>query len=230
MGELATSLAHELNQPLNAILQNVGVAQMLLKSHPPGVELSELSEIVGDIHKDDLRASEVIRRMRTLLEKHELEARPLELEHMARETVALVSADASVRGIDIEVESVGQVPPIVGDRVHLQQVVLNLVMNAMDAVRGQPPERRRVRVTTSADDGWARLRVSDGGAGIPADHLKTIFEPFYSTKPGGRGMGMGLAIARRIVEAHDGEMGAFNNPTSGATVWFAVPLGRRGSV
>jgi signal transduction histidine kinase len=230
MGELATSLAHELNQPLNAILQNVGVAQMLLRKHPSPPELSELSDIVGDIRKDDLRASEVIRRMRGLLEKHELEAQPVDLTELANESVAVVRAEAKAREIQIETETVGALPHVLGDRVHLQQVVLKLLMNAMDAVAGLPPERRRVRVTTSSAEGMARLRVSDTGSGIPADHLSTIFEPFYTTKPGGRGMGMGLPIARSIVDAHNGELGAFNNPAAGATVWFAIPVGRRPAV
>ena len=224
MGELATSLAHELNQPLNAILQNAGMAQMLLTSAPLPSELSEMTDIIGDIRKDDIRASEVIRRMRGLLQKHELETHRVDLNEVVHETVAIVRPDARSRQIEMEVELVEGIRPIMGDRVHLQQVLLNLLMNAMDAVTDMPPERQRVRVFTTQSEGAVRLAVSDTGPGIPFDKLTTIFEPFYTTKTGGSGMGMGLAIARGIIEAHDGRIAAGNNTAGGATVWFSVPI------
>jgi signal transduction histidine kinase len=230
MGELATSLAHELNQPLNAILQNAGMAQMLLTSTALPAELNEMPDIIGDIRKDDIRASEVIRRMRGLLQKHELEAHPVDLNEVARETVAIVQPDARSRQIELEVELVEGIRPILGDRIHLQQVLLNLLMNAMDAVAAMPPERQRVRVSTSQSEGAARLSVSDRGPGIPPDRLATMFEPFYTTKSEGSGMGMGLAIARSIIEAHDGRIVAENDPTAGATVWFALPSSYRTNV
>jgi len=224
MGELATSLAHELNQPLNAILQNAGMAQMLLTSAPLPSELSEMTDIIGDIRKDDIRASEVIRRMRGLLQKHELETHRVDLNEVVHETVAIVRPDARSRQIEMELELVEGIRPIMGDRVHLQQVLLNLLMNAMDAVTDMPPERQRVRVFTTQSEGAVRLAVSDTGPGIPFDRLTTIFEPFYTTKTGGSGMGMGLAIARGIIEAHDGRIAAGNNTAGGATVWFSVPI------
>jgi signal transduction histidine kinase len=224
MGELATSLAHELNQPLNAILQNAGVAQMLLTSTTLPPALREITEIISDIRNDDLRASEVIRRMRGLLQKHELETRPVDLNEVAQDTVAIVQPDARSRQIDVELDLSDHVRPILGDRVHLQQVVLNLLMNAMDAVAGEPPGRRRVFVSTTELDGDVRLAVSDTGIGIPAERINQIFEPFYTTKSAGSGMGMGLAIARSIVEAHAGRLVAENNPGGGATVWFSVPM------
>src|SRR5262249_27347884 len=141
MGELATSLAHELNQPLNAILQNAGVAQMLLTSHGVPPALGEMADIISDIRKDDMRASEMIRRMRGLLQKHELESQPVDLNDVARETVAIVRPDAGSRGIELQMELADRLPPVVGDRVHLQQVLLNLLMNAMDAVAAMPPDR-----------------------------------------------------------------------------------------
>lgn len=223
MGELATSLAHELNQPLNAILQNAGVAQMLLTSTTVPAALSEMADIIGDIRKDDIRASEVIRRMRGLLQKHELEARPIDLNDLAQETAAIVRPDANAREIEIELELADGLRAVLGDRVHLQQVLLNLLMNAIDAVVTMPPERRRVRVSTAATSDMVRLAVVDTGPGIPADRLSTIFEPFYTTKSEGSGMGMGLAIARGIIDAHDGRMAAENNAGGGATVWFMVP-------
>lgn len=227
MGELATSLAHELNQPLNAILQNAGVAQMLLTSTTIPAALGEMSDIIGDIRKDDIRASEVIRRMRGLLQKHELEARPVDLNEVAEETTAIVQPDARAREIELELELADGVRPILGDRVHLQQVLLNLLMNAMDAVVAVPPERRHVRIRTTATHEMVRLAVSDSGPGIPDDRLSKIFEPFYTTKSEGSGMGMGLAIARSIVDAHDGRMDAENNAGDGATVWFSVPVSTR---
>src|SRR5262245_27406249 len=152
MGELATSLAHELNQPLNAILQNAGVAQMLLASNTLPPALGEMGEIISDIRKDDLRASEVIRRMRGLLQKRDLESQPVDLNEVAQETVALVRSDARARQIQLDVQLADAVSPILGDRVHLQQVLLNLLINAADAVVHVPPERRRVLVQTSQAD------------------------------------------------------------------------------
>jgi signal transduction histidine kinase len=226
MGELATSLAHELNQPLNAILQNAGAAQMLLTANTVPPALGEMADIVSDIRKDDIRASEVIRRMRGLLQKHELESHPVHLNEVAQETVAIVRPDASSRQVQIEMDLADGVRPIMGDRVHLQQVLLNLLMNAIDAVATMPTERRRVRLWSTQADGEVRLAVTDSGIGIPADRISAIFEPFYTTKSVGSGMGMGLAIARRIVDAHAGRIAAENNSDGGSTVWFTVPIPR----
>jgi signal transduction histidine kinase len=223
MGELATSLAHELNQPLNAILQNAGVAQMLLTSNALPPALGEMTDIISDIRKDDIRASEVIRRMRGLLQKHELESHPVDLNEVAQETIAIVRPDARSREIELEMDLADHVRPILGDRVHLQQVLLNLLMNAMDAVASMPPERRIVRVWTSQSALEVRLAVRDAGTGIPAERITEIFEPFYTTKNEGSGMGMGLAIARNILEAHSGRIEAENNTSGGATVWFSLP-------
>jgi signal transduction histidine kinase len=224
MGELATSLAHELNQPLNAILQNAGVAQMMLASAAVPPALAEIPDIISDIRKDDVRASEMIRRMRGLLQKHELDARPVDLNEVAEETLAIVRPDARAREVELEMNLADPLAPVLGDRVHLQQVLLNLLMNALAAVSTTPRERRRVRVSTSQFNGDVRLAVSDTGTGIPLDRLRQIFEPFYTTKSEG-GMGMGLAIARGIVEAHGGRIEAENNAGGGATVWFSVPKG-----
>jgi signal transduction histidine kinase len=224
MGELATSLAHELNQPLNAILQNAGVAQMMLAATTVPPALGEMAEILGDIRNDDIRASETIRRMRQLLQKRELEAQPVDLNDVAQETVAIVRPDARSREIELHLDLGTALPPVAGDRVHLQQVVLNLLMNALDAVSAMPADRRRVQVVTSDEGGEVRLAVLDAGTGIAPDGLSKIFEPFFTTKRSGAGMGMGLAIARSIVEAHAGRMGAENNTGGGATVWFRLPV------
>jgi signal transduction histidine kinase len=227
MGELATSLAHELNQPLNAILQNAGVAQMMLAKTVTPPELGEMAEIISDIRKDDIRASEMIRRMRSLLQKHELESQPVDLNDVAADTIAIVRPDARARDVELELEITEDVGRILGDRVHLQQVLLNLLMNAIDAAGTRPAGRRSVRVSTSQSNGAVRLAVADTGAGISASQMAKIFEPFYTTKSEGSGMGMGLAIARSIVEAHGGVMSAENNAGGGATVWFSVPVASR---
>jgi signal transduction histidine kinase len=223
MGELAAALAHELNQPLNAILQNAGVAKMLLTSNTVPLALEEVGDIITDIRNDDVRAAEIIRRMRGLLQKHELEMLPVDLNDVARETMAIVRPDAQSRGIQLEVDVADDVEPIRGDRIHLQQVLLNLLMNAVDAVATMPMERRHVRISTRQSDNEVRVAVTDTGAGIPANRISEIFEPFYTTKTGGTGMGMGLAIARSIIAAHGGRIAAENNAGEGATVWFDVP-------
>jgi signal transduction histidine kinase len=189
---------------------------------PPA--LAEIPDIISDIRKDDVRASEMIRRMRGLLQKHELDARPVDLNEVAEETLAIVRPDARAREVELEMNLADPLAPVLGDRVHLQQVLLNLLMNALAAVSTTPRERRRVRVSTSQFNGDVRLAVSDTGTGIPLDRLRQIFEPFYTTKSEG-GMGMGLAIARGIVEAHGGRIEAENNAGGGATVWFSVPKG-----
>jgi signal transduction histidine kinase len=227
MGELTAALAHELSQPLNSILQNAGVAKMLLTGTAVPPALTEIGDIIGEISNDDIRAAEIIRRMRGLLQKHELEALPVDLNAVAQETVAIVRPDAQSRQIQLETDLADDVRPILGDRIHLQQVLLNLLMNAVDAVTTMPTDRRRVRIWTRQNDTDVRVAVTDTGVGIPADRFLEIFEPFYTTKTGGTGMGMGLAIARSIIEAHGGRIAASNNPGKGATVWFDVPRSAR---
>lgn len=223
MGELATSLAHEINQPLNAILHNASAARMIVDANGQAPE--EVGEILDDILKDDRRAAEIIRRMRALLQKHELERTPLDLRDLAEDTVKLVTPDAAAREITLQTDMADGLPPVVGDRVHLQQVLLNLMLNAMDATAKVPGDGRRVSVRTIREPGYVGLAVSDGGPGIPPDQISRIFEPFFTTK--GQGMGMGLAIARSITEAHGGRIGAENQPGGGAVVWFTVPEERR---
>ena len=220
MGEFATSIAHELNQPLGAILLNAEAAGLLLNQEP--LPLDELRDILGDICKDDRRAGEVIRRMRALLLRHEFERQPLEVNLLAEDVMRLVNGDAGARSIEITTKLSPQLPVIQGDRVHLQQVLLNLVINAMEAVAHQAPERRRVSVSTSlAADNAVEMTISDLGCGIEPACLPRLFEPFFTTKDSG--IGMGLSIADKIVKAHHGRIWAENHPSGGAIFHVVLP-------
>jgi PAS domain S-box-containing protein len=220
MGELAASVAHELNQPLGAILANAEAADLFLNQSPPA--LDELRAILVDIRQDDERASEVIRRMRALLRKHELERLPLQINSVVEDVLQVVSGDAALRKIAIGAELAPGLPKILGDRVHLQQVLLNLMLNGMDAMAGEPRERRRLSIRTrSSADGLVELAVVDSGHGIEPEKLPHLFEAFYTTKP--NGMGMGLSISRTIIEAHHGRIWAENNAGGGAVFRVALP-------
>jgi two-component system, LuxR family, sensor kinase FixL len=220
MGELTTSLAHELNQPLNAILQNAGAAEMMLGKLGSDKDLDEVKEILADIRKDDVRAGETIQRMRSLLRKRELQTESLSLNEVARDTIALVSPDAAARHVRVESDLGAVLDPVVGDRVHLQQVLLNLMLNGMEAMTATPRDRRTLLVRTSQINGMIEIAVRDSGTGLTSLTATQLFEPFYTTKVDG--MGMGLAIVRSIIEAHAGRIEAGNNDEGGAT--FTVHL------
>jgi PAS domain S-box-containing protein len=225
MGELAASVAHELNQPLGAILANAEAAELFLEQEPPA--LDDLRAILADIRKDDERAGEVIRRMRGLLRKRELERQPLEINSLVEDVLQLVSGDAALRGVSLTADLGPILPKVGGDRVHLQQVLLNLILNGMDAMAGEPRDRRRLLVRTrSGADGQVELAVIDSGPGIAPDKLPRVFEPFYTTKP--NGMGMGLSIARTIIDAHHGRIWAENNASGGAVFRMALPAAKEG--
>ena len=213
MGELAASVAHELNQPLGAILANAEAAELFLQQDPPA--LDDLRAVLADIRQDDERAGEVIRRMRALLRRHELEREPIEINSLVEDVLQLVRGDAALRGIALTADLGPVLPKVAGDRVHLQQVLLNLILNGMDAMADQPRERRRISVRTRLGaDGQVELAVIDLGHGIEPDKLPRIFDPFYTTKA--NGMGMGLSIARTIIEAHHGRIWAENHAAGGA--------------
>jgi len=221
LNHFTTSLAHELGQPLGAILRNADAADLFLKSTSP--DLDEVKAIVSDIRRDGERAGDVIERLRTLLRRSGIEMRPLEWGRLVGEVAAIVNGDANTRGIVLEVDAPDGLPAISGDRVHLQQVLLNLVANAMDALDGAGGGERRVTVRTRrANDDHIECAVSDTGAGIPPGKVAGIFDPFFTTKQAG--MGMGLPISRTIVEAHGGRIWAENNPSGGATFRFTIPI------
>jgi C4-dicarboxylate-specific signal transduction histidine kinase len=179
-----------------------------------------LSPLVALIRRDQERASEVIRRLRSLLRKAPFELREIDLNEVGRETIAIVSTVG--RPVELR-SSLATVPlPIRGDRIQLQQVILNLIMNAMDAMANLPSAERKLTVATWREDTFAELSVSDAGPGIAPDKIKEVFEPFFTTKE--NGMGMGLSISRTIVEAHNGQLLAENGTSGGATFRIRLPL------
>ena len=224
-GELTASIAHEINQPLGSILINAETAQSILTS--PSPDVAELNEIVGDILRDDRRASEVIRRMRSLLTKAPFELKSLDLNDVARETVEFLSSLAVARKVELTSVITPDALPILGDRIQLQQVILNLVVNGIDAMKDNSSENRIISIRTSRVEKFAQLSVSDRGPGIPEDKLKEVFEPFFTSKA--EGMGMGLSIARTIIEAHHGLISAKNRDHGGATFRIKLPISNDGT-
>ncbi|MGH9259445.1 MAG: sensor histidine kinase, partial [Acidimicrobiales bacterium] len=222
LGELSGSLAHELNQPLTAILSNAQAARRLLgRAHP---DLADVRDILDDIVADDQRAGEVIRRLRSLFKKGEMQREPLDLTDVVRQTLTLLNGELVNRNVTLQQEFDARPLPVTADRVQLQQVVLNLVVNGSDAMASVAPARRWLRVRTDRpDEGGARFTVSDAGAGIPRDLLELVFDPFVSTKP--QGLGLGLALCRTIIAAHGGRLWAENNSEGGATFVFTLPPG-----
>ena len=221
MGELAASLAHELNQPLTAILSNAQAAQRFLSGKPSDIE--EVREILHDIVEDNTRAGEVIRRMRALVKKEEFEFSSLDLSEIIREIVLLVHSDAVLHNVSVRLDVDPDLPRARGDKVQLQQVLLNLLLNAFDAMRDCPADERDVLLRAELDGAdMLRISVSDHGTGLTSDQLDKIFQPFFTTKR--EGLGMGLSISRSIVEAHDGRIWAENNRDQGATFYFMLPV------
>jgi signal transduction histidine kinase len=220
VGELSAALAHEINQPLAAILANARAAQLLVEANGAGSD--ELRGILADIAADDLRAGAVVHRVRGLVKKGESEAQMLSANEVVGEVLELARADLQHRGVGVSTRLGSPPPRIFGDRVQLQQVLLNLVMNASDAMSDTPRGERLLVVSTAADGGAARIEVRDRGCGIAPDALAMVFEPFVTTKHDG--LGLGLAICRSIVLAHGGSIRALNNPEGGATLVVALPL------
>lgn len=221
MGQLAASLAHELTQPLGAILRNTEAAEMFLQKENP--DLAEIRSILEDIRKDDQRAGKVIDRMRSLLKRRPVELKPLDLVELIRDSLALIRSDARARQVKINLEMPEKLPAVRGDRVHIQQVLLILVLNAMDAMAAVAAEERTLTLKTQLlNQRFVQVAVSDTGAGIPPDRQPRLFEPFFTTKPDG--MGMGLAIAQTIIEAHDGSIQGANNTGRGAIFQFTLAV------
>ena len=221
MGELTASIAHEISQPLGAILANAEAAELLLQSGKAGTD--QLREILADIRRDDLRAHEVIRRLRALLEKHEAHHEPMRLHPALTDVLALLAPEAERRGVTLEPSFDALDDRLLGDAVQLQQVLMNLMLNSMDAMEQTPPGDRRVRIATAARGDALTLTVADRGCGIDGAMHAAIFDSFVTTKA--HGMGLGLPIVRAIVEAHHGQITLTSQQGGGAS--FTVTLPRR---
>ncbi|MCY0992119.1 response regulator [Nannocystis sp. ILAH1] len=220
MAELATSIAHELNQPLAAILNNAQAARRLLHKSPPDV--AEAIAALGDIANDGRRAGSIIQRMRRMLKKGAPSADAQDLNALAGEVARLVGNDALLRGAQLRLELEPRLPCVRGDAVQLQQVLLNLVVNALDAVAERPAGARLVVVKTHCErTDQVVLSVEDSGKGIAPADMERVFEAFYTTKP--EGLGVGLAISRSIVEAHGGRLWAESSPVGGAMLQCTLP-------
>jgi PAS domain S-box-containing protein len=223
LGELTASLAHELNQPLTAILSNAEAAQTFLKSTKPS--LKEIRHILADIVTDSKRAGEVIRRLRALLKRGKSRHQLVSLNQVLKETLKLLHSEMITRNVSVISDLDPLLPLVRGDRIQLQQVILNLLLNGAEAMISCSPERRKLILRTHSDGLEILLAVRDFGAGLDPKSLEKIFEPFYSTK--NEGMGMGLWINRAIIQAHGGRLWAANNDDAGATFTVTLPVSER---
>ena len=218
--QLAASIAHEINQPLGAILNNADAGIMILDAGG-SVPSAALRDIISDIRRADLRASEVIRRLRALLAQREVEQRPFGVEDMLHDVEAIMRSEAQLRKVALEFLVPEGRTIVTGDRIQMQQVVINLLLNALDACADVPPGRQRVSVSLKADADSATICVRDRGQGIPMEHRARLFESFFTTRPDG--MGMGLSISRTLVDAHGGRIWA-EHAEEGTLVSVRLPI------
>ena len=220
LGELAGSLAHELKQPLTAMLFNAQAAQKFMESKTANPV--ELHDALEDIVTDNCRASEVIHKIRTFARKGDIDFRPLDVDEVIHDTARLVHSDAITRGIQIRFDIADNLALVYGDKVQLQQVVLNLLLNAFDAVKQRAPEERLVEtIVREEPGGGVRITVKDWGHGLTGDKMHKIFRAFYTTKP--LGLGLGLSISRTIITGHGGRLWAENNEGMGASFHITLP-------
>jgi two-component system sensor kinase FixL len=221
IGELTAALAHELKQPLAAIRSNAQAAQRFLATEKPNFD--ELNEILFDIIKDNRRADDVIGRLRKLMRKSELQITELNINDVIQEIIPLASSYEVIRNISLELDLDEKIPLIAGDRVQLQQVILNLVLNASEALMNVDTDFRKIAIQTiQKDPQYVTVAIKDSGPGIDEQVLEHLFEPFYTTKQ--EGLGMGLAISQSIIDLLGGKLWAKNNPDQGATFYFTVPV------
>jgi signal transduction histidine kinase len=219
-GELSSSIAHELNQPLGTILTNTETAELILSS--PSPDLSELKEILADIRRDDVRASEVIRRIRSFLLRAPFEIKNIDINDTMREVFDFLSVQASARNVAMYLNPSPSPLWVKGDPVQLQQVILNLIVNSMDAMAAMPYGRTVIGRTEMNGASSAVISISDSGPGISPEKLNEVFDPFFTTKK--QGMGIGLSISRTIVQAHKGRIWAENQTGGGAVFHLSLPL------
>jgi len=219
-GELTGTIAHEINQPLGAILSNADAGDLLLDS---GMDRrDELRAILADIRRDDLRASEVIQRLRDLLGKQKFERKEFDLNEVVSDLESIMRAEARRRGVVLEIRRAPETLAIMADPIQIQQVLINLVLNAMDAVADESEARRTVVVSVAKGEGGAVLAVRDRGRGIAPEYRTKLFESFFTTKRDG--MGIGLSITRTIVEAHGGRVWVESGPGEDTVFQVALPL------
>jgi signal transduction histidine kinase len=220
LGKLSASIAHQLNQPLASILSNAEAAQTMLRREP--VDLAELRAICDDIVAEDHRAAEVIRRLGALFKRGQLQLAPLDVNELVRDTLELTRTNLLTRHVTTLTRLAPDLPKIDGDRVQLQQLLLNLIVNAADAMEATPEAERRLTLSTALSGTHLEVCVADRGPGVPASVLDNVFDAFWSTKPGG--MGMGLAICRSIALAHRGSLSSFNAAEGGAVFCVLLPM------
>jgi len=221
LGELSGAIAHEINQPLTAILSNAQAALHLLALKSP--DLEEVRDAINDIVHEDNRAGDVIARLRTLLKKGERKTEPVDLNELVTSTIALLNSELIGRRIEVETDLASRLPATFGDPVQLQQVLLNLFMNAMDAMTSTAQPQRRIKVSTRALEADAvEVRIRDRGPGIAPQSQDQLFKPFYTSKT--HGLGLGLTICSTIAQAHGGKLGLVNHPDRGAVAVLSLPV------
>ena len=222
MGQLAASIAHEVNQPLAAAVTNAHAALRWLGAQPP--DLEEGRQALDHIIKDGHRASEVIDRIRALIKKAPPRNDPLDINEIVLEVIALTRSEVLSNGVSLQTQLANGLPLVQGDRIQLQQVILNLIVNAIEATSSTSQEARELLISTGKDGSNAVLvAVRDSGPGLDPEDLGRLFDAFYTTKAGG--MGMGLSICRSIIEAHGGRVWATANVPQGAVFQFTLPVG-----
>jgi two-component system, LuxR family, sensor kinase FixL len=221
---LSGSLAHELSQPLGSILSNAQAGQRFMSQDPP--DLDEIREILADIVSADRHAGEIIGGLRTMLRRGAVALQPVSVNENLEELLRLTRSDLIARGVSVSIVTSGDLPPALTDRVQLQQVLLNLIVNACDAMKSNPPDDRTLTLTTSNAHDEMRIGVLDCGVGLP-DDVETLFEPFHTTKDGG--LGMGLSICRTLVTSQGGRLWAERRAERGAAFYVALPLAKEGA-
>ena len=219
---MSSSIAHDLNQPLGAILNNAGAAEMLLKRDPP--DIAQVQDILADIRKDDERAGAIIGHLRGFLRDGNLPLQDVDINRAVVDVLQIVEPEAALRGIEIDSNRTPQILTVRADYVHLQQVLLNLALNGMDAMKGSANGRRMSFQTVRMTDREVEVSVLDTGTGIPEQKLNEVFESFVTTKQ--HGTGLGLSIARAIVEMYGGRIWAENRQGGGAAFRFVLPLAK----
>jgi signal transduction histidine kinase len=218
MGELSASLAHQLNQPIAAILGNAEAIQSMLESSQP--DINELRAAIDDIVRDDLRATEIIKGLRDFFRKGQMLKVSLDLGEVVGDVIRMVRSDALFRNVSLHYQKPSSLPRVEGDRIQIQQAILNLVLNALDAVT-EDDGAREVSVSVAAEGGQVLVAVRDSGKGLDPVAISHIFEPFFTTKP--QGMGMGLTISNSIVKQHGGKLSAHRNADIGSTFEMLLP-------